>query len=126
MKATSRLRPSASSPLLVDAPSAITAPSTTSSPTSTSGFWWMSVPWLERVNLSSEYLSISPDSDSTNRRTAETPLTRPARRARQGRLRGAPVGGIRIRRDRQVLAAQVHPLQPGHAHPPETAGGCRR
>ena len=51
MKATRRLRPRASSPLSVDEPSASTAPVATLSPGNTSGFWWMSVPWLERMNL---------------------------------------------------------------------------
>ena len=41
-----------------------------------------------------------------------------------GRLRGrdADRGRHRRRRARRVRAAQVHALQPGHAHPPEAAG----
>ena len=79
MKATSRLRPSASSPSLVEAPSARTSPTATVWPISTTGFWWMNVPWFERRNLSRSYLSISPLSVSTRMRVAVTLLTRPGR-----------------------------------------------
>ncbi len=53
MKATIRFLPSAISPSLVEDPSASTAPASTSSPVAISGFWWMSVPWLERMNFCS-------------------------------------------------------------------------
>ena len=43
--------PSAISPWLVDAPSASTSPALTFCPVTTRGFWWMSVPWLERMNF---------------------------------------------------------------------------
>ena len=60
MKATSRLAPSASSPPSVDDPSASTAPFTTLSPSFTIGFWWISVPWFERMNFVSVYSSRVP------------------------------------------------------------------
>ena len=51
MKATSTLRPSASSPRSVAGPSAITCPRFTPSPTFTIGFWLMQVFWFERWYL---------------------------------------------------------------------------
>ena len=51
MNATSRFAPSASSPFDVDEPSASTSLALTRSPSSTIGFWWISVPWFERMNF---------------------------------------------------------------------------
>ena len=51
MKATSTLRPSASSPWSVAGPSAITSPALTRSPLWTIGRWLMQVFWLERRYL---------------------------------------------------------------------------
>ena len=51
MKATSRFAPSASSPSRVDDPSASTWSFFTRSPRPTIGFWWMSVPWFDRMNF---------------------------------------------------------------------------
>ena len=45
------LLPRASSPLSVELPSASTSPDSIGWPLRTIGFWWMSVPWFERVNL---------------------------------------------------------------------------
>src|SRR5574340_1192991 len=47
MKATSTLRPSASSPISVAEPSATTSPASTWSPSSTTGRWLMQVFWFE-------------------------------------------------------------------------------
>ena len=51
MKATSTLRPRASSPWYVAAPSAMTWPFSTLSPTLTIGFWFWQVRWLRPTNL---------------------------------------------------------------------------
>ena len=51
MKATSTLRPSASSPSSVHGPSARTWPFCTFWPTRTIGFWLMQVFWFDRLNL---------------------------------------------------------------------------
>ncbi len=51
MKATTMLRPSASSPISVDGPSAMTSPAVTRSPTTTIGRWLMQVFWFERWYL---------------------------------------------------------------------------
>ncbi len=51
MKATSRFAPSASSPWSVELPSASTCSARTRSPRPTIGFWWISVPWFERMNF---------------------------------------------------------------------------
>ena len=59
MKATRQFLPSASSPLRVEEPSASASPALTLSPTETSGFWWMIVPWLERMYLWSGYSALS-------------------------------------------------------------------
>ncbi len=72
MKATSRFLPSAISPASVAEPSASTAPSATSAPTSTIGFWWISVPWLERMNFWSSYSSWPPSAPSTTICSAST------------------------------------------------------
>ena len=76
MKATSRLAPSASSPRSVEEPSARTSPFCTLSPSFTTGFWWMSVPWLERMNLVRLYSSRLPR-PSTTMRSASTSITEP-------------------------------------------------
>jgi hypothetical protein len=47
------LLPRASSPWSVELPSASTSPGESTWPLRTIGFWWISVPWLERVNLCS-------------------------------------------------------------------------
>ena len=57
MNATSRFLPSASSPPSVEEPSASTSPLATLSPSFTTGFWWISVPWFERMNFVSAYSS---------------------------------------------------------------------
>ena len=49
--------PSAISPMSLAEPSASTSPAATSVPTLTIGFWWISVPWLERMNFCSGYSS---------------------------------------------------------------------
>ncbi len=61
MKATFRFLPRAISPLSVAEPSASTWPALTSWPTFTRGFWWISVPWLERMNFCSSYSSRPSD-----------------------------------------------------------------
>ena len=71
MKATIRFLPSAISPLSVEEPSARTSPSATSWPAFTSGFWWISVPWLERMNFCSSYSS-RPSLAVTTMRSAST------------------------------------------------------
>ena len=71
MKATRQFLPSASSPLSVDEPSASTWPFLTFSPTSTSGFWWISVPWFERMYFWSSCSSL-PSLVSTTMRSAST------------------------------------------------------
>ena len=45
------VRAERSSPWSVDDPSARTAPALTLSPSLTIGFWWISVPWFERMNF---------------------------------------------------------------------------
>ena len=60
MKATIRFLPSAISPLSVEEPSASTSPALTFWPLRTRGFWWISVPWLERMNFCSSYSSFLP------------------------------------------------------------------
>ena len=60
MNATSRFAPSASSPPSVELPSASTSPFFTRSPSRTTGFWWMSVPWFERMNFVIGYSSRVP------------------------------------------------------------------
>ena len=57
MKATIRFLPRAISPWSVAEPSARTSPALTLCPVSTRGLWWMSVPWLERMNFCSSYSS---------------------------------------------------------------------
>ena len=73
--------PSASSPWCVEEPSARTSPSLTLSPSFTTGRWWMSVPWFERMNLTSSYESRSPSRPSTTIRSASTSATVPDRLA---------------------------------------------
>ena len=51
MNATSRFWPRASSPRLVDGPSASTSSRSMTSPALTSGRWLMHVFWLDRVYL---------------------------------------------------------------------------
>ena len=51
MKATSTLRPRASSPMSVQGPSAMIWPLITCCPTLTIGFWLMLVFWFEHLNL---------------------------------------------------------------------------
>ena len=77
MKATSRFAPSASSPMSVELPSASTCSALTRSPRPTIGFWWISVPWLERMNLVSGY-SCFPSLVSTTIFSASTSATTPA------------------------------------------------
>ena len=55
MKATMRFLPSAISPESVAEPSASTSPACTVWPVVTRGLWWMSVPWLERMNFCRSY-----------------------------------------------------------------------
>ena len=57
MKATRQFLPRAISPPAVEEPSQSTSPAFTLSPTETIGRWWISVPWLERMNLWSVYSS---------------------------------------------------------------------
>jgi hypothetical protein len=76
MKATSRLAPSASSPWSVDDPSASTCPSFTLSPRPTIGFWWIRVPWFERMNFVRWYSSRLP-LPSTTICSASTSITEP-------------------------------------------------
>ena len=71
MKATRQFLPRASSPLSVELPSASTWPFLTLSPGSTSGFWWISVPWFERMYFSSGYSSL-PSLVSMTMRSAST------------------------------------------------------
>ena len=71
MKATSTFLPSASSPPPVEEPSASSAPLATFSPGVTRGFWWMRVPWFERMNFSSGYSSL-PEPVSITTRVAST------------------------------------------------------
>ena len=52
--------PSAISPRSVEEPSASTSPALTFWPALTRGFWWMSVPWLERMYFCSGYSSRLP------------------------------------------------------------------
>src|SRR5213082_2957838 len=77
MNATSRLAPSASSPVSVELPSARTSPASTLSPRRTTGLWWMSVPWFERMNFVSVYSS-RPSFDSTTILSASTSAIVPA------------------------------------------------
>ena len=77
MKATSRFAPSASSPSRVDDPSASTWSFFTRSPRPTIGFWWMSVPWFDRMNFVSGYSSL-PSFVSTTIFSASTSTTWPA------------------------------------------------
>ena len=63
MKATIRFLPSAISPWSVEEPSASTSPAFTFWPVVTSGFWWISVPWLERMNFCSSYSSFAVVAD---------------------------------------------------------------
>ena len=51
MKATSTLRPRASSPMSVQGPSPRICPLATCCPTLTIGFWLIEVFWLEHLNL---------------------------------------------------------------------------
>ena len=81
MNATSRFAPSASSPRSVAAPSASTSPLPIESPSATTGFWWISVPWLERMNFVSGYSSRVP-LPSTTILSASTSMTVPEFRAR--------------------------------------------
>src|SRR5438067_2028569 len=81
MKATSRLAPSASSPRSVELPSASTWPVFTFSPRPTIGFWWISVPWFERMNFVRWYSSLPPSLGSTTTFSASTSTTAPARSA---------------------------------------------
>ena len=50
------------------------------SPSPTTGFWWISVPWFERMNFVSGYSSRVP-LPSTTIRSASTSITVPAFRA---------------------------------------------
>ena len=77
MNATSRLAPSASSPPSVDDPSASTVPFATLSPSFTTGFWWISVPWFERMNFVRLYSSRVP-LPSTTIVSASTSITAPS------------------------------------------------
>ena len=77
MNATSRFAPSASSPPSVEEPSASTSPLRTLSPSLTTGFWWISVPWFERMNFVSGYSSRVP-LPSTTIRSASTSITVPS------------------------------------------------
>ena len=79
MNATSRLAPSASSPPSVDEPSASTVPFATLSPSFTTGFWWISVPWFERMNFVRLYSSRVP-LPSTTIVSASTSITGPSLR----------------------------------------------
>src|SRR5438552_749528 len=81
MKATSRFAPSANSPLSVELPSASTCSDLTRSPRPTIGFWWISVPWLERMNFVMGY-SCLPSFVSSTIRSASTSTTVPASSAR--------------------------------------------
>ena len=71
MKATFRFLPRAISPLSVAEPSASTWPALTSWPAFTRGFWWISVPWLERMNFCSSYSS-RPSAVATTIRVEST------------------------------------------------------
>ena len=79
MKATSRLAPSASSPPSVELPSASTWPVLTFSFMPTTGFWWISVPWFERMNLVRLYSSREPRPSITIF-SASTSITVPSER----------------------------------------------
>src|SRR5437764_1070840 len=81
MKATSRFAPSASSPLSVELPSASTWPVCTFSPRPTIGFWWIRVPWFERMNFVRWYSSREPRPSMTIC-SASTSTTEPAPRER--------------------------------------------
>ena len=81
MNATRRFLPSAISPLSELEPSASSSPAATCWPTFTNGFWWISVPWLERMNFCSSYSSRLPSSVTTTIRVASTKSTVPALRA---------------------------------------------
>ena len=71
--------PSAISPWSVEELSASTWPSVTRAPTSTIGRWLMQVPWFERRNFLSRYVSRSlPSSRSTMMSPAVTLTTVPA------------------------------------------------
>ena len=65
MNATIRFLPSAISPLSVEEPSASTSPDLTFWPVFTRGLWWISVPWLERMNFCSSYSSFLPPEPCT-------------------------------------------------------------
>ena len=77
MKATSRLRPSAISAVSVQGPSAITWPTSTRWPSSTMTFWLKHVPWFERSNLRSRYVSYVASSLAIVTWSAETSVTTP-------------------------------------------------
>ncbi len=94
MKATRRFLPSAISPWSVEEPSARTSPALTVSPTFTRGFWWISVPWLERANLCSSYSSLPSPCSIDDRVGVDVGDRaggfRPAGRRRCRAPRGAP------------------------------------
>ena len=77
MKATIRFLPRAISPLSEAEPSASTSPALTVWPLLISGFWWISVPWLERMNFCRSYSSRPPSSLRTTIRSASTKSTVP-------------------------------------------------
>ena len=62
---------------MVELPSASTCSAFTFSPRPTIGFWWVSVPWFERMNLVRWYSSL-PSFDSTTIFSASTSTTVPA------------------------------------------------
>ena len=78
MKATIRFLPSAISPWSVADPSESRSPSLTVWPVLTVGLWWMSVPWLERMNFCSSYSCfLPPPVGATTIRLASTYSTLP-------------------------------------------------
>ena len=74
--------PSAISPSEVEEPSARTSPTFAVSPTRARGFWWMSVPWLDRMNFCSGYSFLPPSLFSMTIVSASTNATVPASPAR--------------------------------------------
>src|ERR1039457_4808207 len=77
MNATIRFLPNAISPLSVEEPSASTSPALTFWPVFTRGLWWISVPWLERMNFCSSYSSVLPPEPCTTISSASTYSTVP-------------------------------------------------
>src|SRR6185437_11047288 len=115
MNATRTLRPSASSPWLVDELSAIASPALTRWPRSTIGRWLMHVPWLLRTNFWSRYSSSSPESDSTRIRSAVTLITTPSGLAMHVRAHERAVGVV-VLEERDQRGGHGHDLLRAHVH----------